>query len=163
MQPLWEIENKKEVEGESFEMMYQEVIIAMSLVLFSIWDIKKRAIPTVFVLAGLLLAIAYGISECVWGQKHWLWIFEGILPGLGMLIVAWVTRMAGYGDGMVLLALGILYGYKICFFLLCVSLFLLAIFSAILLVAGKVKRNTRIPYIPFLSLACLLNWTVDFT
>ncbi len=142
--------------------MYKEMIVAVVLSLFGIWDIKKRAVPTIFLVVGLLMSILCGVWECVSGCREWFSICCGILPGIVMLVVAWLTDMMGYGDGMVLILMGILYGYKACFFVLCISLFLLSIVSVILLAARKVKRNTKIPYIPFLGLACLVKWGAGF-
>lgn len=135
-----------------------ETVIMIVLCLFSIYDIRKYAVPAVPVLAGLLLSIVYSVSGCLAGSRDWLDILCGLLPGAGMLIVARVTNKAGYGDGIVLMALGILHGFRNSIFLLCGSLLLLSICSVILLAIKKVKGNSRMPYIPFLGMVYIMKW-----
>ena len=135
-----------------------ETVIMVVLCLFSIYDIRKYAIPAVPALAGLLLSVVYSVYGCVAGSRDWIDILCGLLPGAGMLMVARVTDKAGYGDGIVLMALGILHGFRDGLFLLCSSLLLLSLCSVILLAMKKVKGNSRMPYIPFLGMVYIMKW-----
>ena len=79
-------------------------------------------------------------------------VLIGMLPGVGMLLVARFSGAAGYGDGLVLVGLGMLLGIWRVLLLLAGSLFALSLVSLLLLLLGKVRGNTRIPFLPFLDL-----------
>ena len=63
--------------------------------------------------------------------------------------------MAGYGDGVALLILGMISGAGKSLMIFGFSLFLAAVFSVVMLVLGKAGRNTAIPFLPFLAAAWL--------
>lgn len=78
-------------------------------------------------------------------------LLTGLLPGIFLLILAKITRESiGYGDGLILLFIGLSLG-----FWECISIFftgLLGVFLAALLILlffGR-KRGLEIPFIPFL-------------
>lgn len=75
----------------------------------------------------------------------------GLIPGLLFLFLAKASKEAvGYGDGIILLFIGISIGFWQCLGVLFTAL--LGIFLAatmILILAGR-KKNVRIPFLPFL-------------
>ena len=71
-------------------------------------------------------------------------------------MIALVTKKAGYGDGIVMLFLGILSGGGVSLMLAVASLFFTAVFSLIMLGLRKVRKDTRIPFLPFLAAAWLV-------
>lgn len=73
-----------------------------------------------------------------------------------MLVLARVSGMVGCGDGWTLVNIGLFLDYKTCILIWIISLFLMSLFSVGMLMAGKARRDTRIPYMPFLVLASLL-------
>lgn len=88
-------------------------------------------------------------------------ILTGILPGLGLLFLSWVTKEAvGYGDGMVVTACGTALGLPAVFQMLFLAFGLAAVWSGILLAVKRVGRKERFPFVPFLLLAqiCLWSW-----
>ena len=135
--------------------MWMKVLLGLFLMLLSILDIKEKRISVFFLVCGCVLTgilLWFQISQ---GSIGWLEIFLGMLPGLFLLAVAWLSKGAGYADGIVLIWLGCLYGYKNGFLFLGSSLFLLALLSIVLLMLRMVKRNSQIPYIPFLTASFL--------
>lgn len=77
-----------------------------------------------------------------------------IMPGAFLLLLAWVTKESiGYGDGVSILLLGGMAGFRNCVWVLCFSLILLSVAGLILLVIRRVNRKTKIPYLPFLFVA----------
>ena len=74
-------------------------------------------------------------------------------PGGLLLVTAYVTKKAGYGDGIVLLLLGMALGGDKSLLIFGLSLLLISVWSLILLVFHKAGRNTKIPYLPFLTAA----------
>lgn len=81
----------------------------------------------------------------------------GLMPGLIFLLFAWLTKKVGYGDGWLLLILGFVLGYYQCVTILMISLLLASITAIILLVFYHVKRNTKLPFIPFLTAAICIK------
>lgn len=126
-------------------------MIGIWLLVMSILDIRKRTVPVwLLVLGGILAAI----SVCQ--QNAFLAMGMGMLPGIGLLLIAFLTKKAGYGDGIVLVILGMVSGGGESLLIFSISLFLSAIFSMVLLVLRKAGRNTRIPFLPFLTIGWLL-------
>ncbi len=127
------------------------------MIVVSIMDIRERKVSTVLLAAGVLMAGAIAIGEMFQNQLRWekaaREILLGVLPGGFLFTAAYLTKKAGYGDGVVLTALGILHGYLTSAVILCISLFLLSVFSIILLLFKRVQRDTHIPYLPFLTAA----------
>ena len=135
--------------------MWMKVLLGLFLMILSILDIKEKRISVFFLVCGSVLTGILLWFQIRQGSVGWLEIFLGILPGLFLLAMAWLSKGAGYADGIVLIWLGGLYGYKNGLLFLGSSLFLLALLSIVLLMLRKVKRNSQIPYIPFLTASFL--------
>lgn len=131
--------------------MWKVGIVFTYLFVLSICDIKECRVPVLLLAAGSVFAGTVVIYELFTGHISWLQPLLGSLPGVFLLLVAWFSKKAGYADGIVLLCLGILYGYREGLLVLCVSLLLISLASVVLLMLRRVKRHTRIPYIPFLT------------
>lgn len=132
--------------------MWLTVFTAVWLSAVSIMDIRSRRVPVWLLLFGgipTLLAELYKGGDGI----H---ILLGALPGILLLGTAFATKKAGYGDGIVLLFLGMMLGGGKSLLLFGLSLFLISICSLILLALGKAGRNTGIPFLPFLSAAWLM-------
>lgn len=127
------------------------IIVLMTgwLLAISFMDIRTRRIPVWLLIPGGILtgtASVYQYSGC-------FDLLRGLLPGMLLLVVALVTKKAGYGDGVVLICLGAVVGGEKALLLFGFSLFLVSVFSLILLALRKVGRNTAIPFLPFLTAA----------
>ncbi len=118
----------------------------------SIMDIRRYRVPVWMLVPGGVLAGIMFICQ----QGTMVDMLKGVLPGLVFLMIAFVTKKAGYGDGIVMIFLGILSGSTESLVIFTLSLFLAAVFSLILLGLRKAGRNTRIPFLPFLSAAWLI-------
>ena len=99
-----------------------------------------------------------------------LWIYRGIigdgslwellkalLPGILLLVIAKATEKAGTADGIILMILGGLEGYINCLYISLGGLTLAALTAGMLLIFKKVKRNTKIPFVPFLTMGWVLT------
>lgn len=130
--------------------------ITIWLMGISIMDIRSRRVPIwMFVLGGgVVLAIL--MDQITNGAIEYVDVFTGMLPGVVLLLIAFATKKAGYGDGIAILFVGMVLGGGKSLWVFCISLFLISIYSAILLLLRIVRRNSEIPYLPFLSAAWLL-------
>lgn len=125
--------------------------------ILGIKDCKDREIPMWWLLAGLFLFVGFGIYRSLQGEMVWPDMLVGMLPGIMLLVLARLSGKAGFADGIVLTEMGLYLGYRESVFVFCCSVVLLAVFSVMLLFLKKVHRNTRMPYLPFLAVVCLLR------
>lgn len=133
----------------------KEIFVLTLMLLMSRWDFREKTVPIQFLFAGSSLAGLWVSYKLLTGQMLWPEVFLGALPGIFLVAVAWLSKKAGYADGIVLIWLGILYGYRRSLAFLGISLFLICVLSITLLMLRRVKRYSRIPYIPFLTIAFL--------
>ncbi|MBR1930861.1 MAG: prepilin peptidase [Lachnospiraceae bacterium] len=137
--------------------MWKQMIVMLFLIILGILDARKRAVPTVLLGCGMVLAVGSAIWEYATGDRKLLSLILSIGPGAGMLLVAWMTRKMGYADGVVIMCIGLTLGYRSSMFLLCGSLLLLSVVCIVLLCLRKVNRNSRMPYLPFLGMTFILQ------
>ena len=135
--------------------MWKEMLTAAWLLPMSAMDIRRRQVPAWMLLLGTAAAVVVLVSEG-WSGGLSVWrICKAVIPGIVLLVIAGLTGRAGYADGIVLLLLGLLAGYEICLTASLGGLFLIALCSGVLLALRKVKRDTRMPFLPFLAVGWL--------
>ncbi len=132
-------------------MMWKQILIVIWLAVMSFWDIRRRTVPVWMLWTGA--AAAAGMAFLGWfgGNFSFFDLCRALAPGAMLLIVAAATGKAGYADGVVLMILGAASGYKDSLAVLFCGLFLIALFSGFMLMLRRVKRNTKIPFVPFLT------------
>ena len=121
------------------------------LLAVSIFDIKEKAIPVLFLVVGGILAGMGAVYSVIGGEVGWYFPLVGMIPGAALLVIAKITEKMGYGDGIVLLMIGGMNGYRGSLLVLCMGSFFASIFCVVLLAVRKVKKHNRIPYVPFLT------------
>ncbi len=125
------------------------------LMILAVFDWREKKVPLMLPVFGLAAAFMNLFYDLYHDPAEWKWLLAaallGIIPGILMLAVAGLTGKAGCGDGMVLLIIGLLTDYKSCILLLCFSMLLMSVFCIGMLLLKKAKRNTRLPYLPFLT------------
>ncbi len=135
--------------------MIKQVMIAGIMLILSIWDVRKCAVPVWILRIGMAMAMTACLWDCVFLARNPADILAGSIPGLLMLGIAYLTQKAGPADGIVLTGLGMVLGYRNVLLILCGSLWLIALFSVVLLCLKKVNKDSRLPYLPFLGIAGL--------
>lgn len=137
-------------------MVIQKIITISWLVFLSVEDIRKKKVSTILLVFGFFVA-AYALAknEACWTVKLWA-AGKAIIPGGILLLIAYGTKKAGIADGIVLLWLGILEGYQNCIFIVIAGLMTIAVVSGALLAFKKVRRDTEIPFLPFLTWGWIL-------
>ncbi|MDE6529148.1 MAG: prepilin peptidase [Lachnospiraceae bacterium] len=139
-------------------MMLQRIGTVMMLTAGSIWDIRGKRIP-----AGLLIldVLAGGILMAVnrdidW-QKDWYLYVVGILIGILLLLIGrFCGGCIGAADGIMTAIIGGMIGYQNTLLLLMNAILAAAVFSIFLIAIKKARRETAIPFIPFLLLGYLM-------
>lgn len=117
------------------------------------WREKKVYIyGTLFCgIAGILLHILF--------QEHTLTdMLGGAAVGIAVLLVAWLGRECiGIGDGIILVVSGVFLGFWKNVMLLLTALILAAITALFLIVVKRKERKYRLPFVPFLLVAYLMQ------
>jgi len=122
----------------------------------SLYDIRYRKVPVWMVSLGGVAAVGIGIFECVRDESNLIPFFLGMIPGAVLILLAAGTRKAGFADGIVLMLLGGVSGFRRCILAVMFSLVIISILSTVLLVLKKADKGTRIPYIPFLTIGFVI-------
>ena len=132
--------------------MYQEevksAIILLYLGILAGMDVRKRQIS--LVLTGVLFLAGIGWQILV-EQTSWLEWLLSLLPGAGFLTLSYISReQVGYGDGLLLLTVGIWLGFGQTFGVLTLGLILCSVLCGVLLMRKKIRKQDSIPLVPFL-------------
>ncbi len=111
-------------------------------------DMRKRVIY----LRVLLPFLAAGIIwHFIRNEQGIIDIAGGVLTGLMLLLVSRLSKgRIGTGDGLLLIVSGVLLGAVGNLMLLTIAFLLAAFFSIILLTFRKCRRDTELPFAPFL-------------
>ena len=155
------------IAGDSCDMLYY-IVVGSLLFLNGVQDLRKKTLHNggLFVGVGVVLllfvldGVCSGVSADILlsqGSFPWkrLW---GILPGAGVLVLSSVLRGSiGKGDGYLLCISGIALGLEQNMALLFYGLFLAGSTAMVLLILQKVKRDTKLPFVPFLFAGYILT------
>lgn len=118
------------------------------------FDVAYKKIPFFLIIMGVVSGIIFSVTD---GLNGWE-IFYALLPGVLLVAAAFATReKIGYGDGLFVLALGLLEGGNSCFADLLTGLILVAFAGIFLLILRKGGKNKAVPFIPFLLISHMLN------
>ena len=117
----------------------------------SIFDIKRQCIPGRSLAVGGVISCGWALGKGLLGMQSWTVLGAGLLPGVIALVLARATReQVGQGDGWELILMGNGMGLADCLLALGTALLGIFLVSAVLLLLGKVRRSTRIAFVPFL-------------
>ncbi|MCL2050567.1 MAG: prepilin peptidase [Lachnospiraceae bacterium] len=141
--------------------MVSNFMILIFLFLSTLFDIKSKKIP-------LQLIIIFGLTiigiSLQYGRFNSWEILVRIMPGIFLLLISFVTKEAiGYGDGIVILLIGLGMDIQVMVSFIMIAFLLSAIVSIIILIKKKGDRQTRLPFMPFLLTAwcvCLIGGMV---
>lgn len=132
-------------------MILIEMTAMLFLIFCTVFDLRTKKIPlSVLVVFGMIILGMTGIN----GTLVHRGIYWQLIPGAVFLLIAFVTRQAvGYGDGIVILLVGILLGISRCLSMVCLGLVLCSAVSLGILLLKKGNRQTKLPFTPFLLVA----------
>lgn len=130
--------------------MWVEILLFCVLGICAVWDGIRKEIPLAVVWAGMTAALI--LRACgVMGEGAWISVVPAVLPGAAFWLLSFMTReKVGYGDGWVLMMIGLFAGLQRCFLILLAGLAAESAVALILLAAGKTTRDREIPFVPFL-------------
>ncbi len=135
------------------------ILTGVTLVIGSIYDMKSLALPLwLFIASGVCSLVSVGYQ---WTKGIFVWeeLPVALLPGGICLLLGFVTReQIGYGDGLLLLNLGVGLGASAIWELWMMGLLASFVASVVLLCSRRAKKSFRIPFLPFLCLGYV--WVV---
>ena len=136
------------------------MVIGIYLLCIGIWDSIEKKIPVFLLIPGIAAMVIEVVRNVgvAWNSipkdnlflPTLLFSLLGLLPGMILLLVAWSSKKVGYGDAIVILCLGGILGYNKVMGILMSSLFIMSVVSIVLLALKKVRKESTLPYFPFL-------------
>ena len=132
--------------------MWVDILLFVFLGTCAVCDGIQREIPLVAVWLGMAVAIVLHIQG-LGGNQTWQAVVLSAIPGVIFWILSFITgEKVGYGDGWVLIMIGLFLGLWKCFVILIIGLILSSLMFLILLAVKRVSRNYQLPFVPFLLL-----------
>ena len=117
------------------------------------YDIKDRELPLCFLITFLLIGLS---CNMVLQYQSLNDLIIGGSIGSVFLVVGWMTKEEiGYGDGIGLMVLGILTGWKNLIPITFTAFLLSGIYGLWKVIGLKVSGNSTIPFFPFLFIAAI--------
>ena len=130
-----------------------EGICLVFLCICTVFDIKKREMPISILWLGMVIAACFCLRQIAGGSLTVVQAGASLLPGTFFLLVSRLTgEQIGSGDGIMLVMIGLFIGSYRCVMLLCVALIASTVFASFLLVFRKAKKDSKIPFVPFLAI-----------
>ncbi len=134
--------------------MFFVITVAAGLLLFvaGIMDLKSRTVSRGIIVALFVVCLAGVPVKVLISQIFGLWdIAGGALIGLCAVGLSMMGgEQIGRGDGFVIVAIGLILGFRKCLFAVCVASIIMTLVSVIILLLRKGNRNTRLPFLPAL-------------
>ncbi len=121
----------------------------------SITDVRKRSIPAaalaVFVAVTVIYAVCIGRNMERWDILGIVLLAGGIY-GVGKL----TDGQIGSGDAAIIFSLGMVLGFRRVVAVVWLGFVLCGIFGLVLMLLGRATRKTKLPFVPFLTVAQLV-------
>lgn len=130
--------------------MWVKVILFLLLGICAVFDSIRQEIPLAVVWLGIALAVLWHLWD---GQEEMTWVTAvlSVFPGAAFWAVSFLTvEKVGYGDGWMLVMIGLFTGPGICFMILLTGLMLESVVVLVLLAVRKISTDKTVPFAPFL-------------
>lgn len=136
-----------------------EIVAIGFLTLCSGFDYKWKSIPVWILLAGGGIGAFLGLAKIfIMGSVDWVHLLVGLIPGICVTVLALFSKdQVGIGDGMVLLTVGTMMGFRRTLLAAIIGLFVATIMGIGMIMTKKGTLQTAIPYIPFLTIGSIVS------
>lgn len=132
--------------------MWVKILLFGLLGICAVYDGIHKEIPLVIVWLGIAAAIVLHIQGLS-GNRTWWEAALSLIPGAAFWMLGFITGgKVGYGDGWILIMIGLFVGAWKCCLTLMVGLISSSLMVLVLLAVQKVSGNHQLPFAPFLLL-----------
>lgn len=134
----------------------------VSMVLQSFYDIKNKEISFHLLILSALIVVSGAAMKFVWAEpsaeriRVIMTVLLGAVPGALLIALSFYTNKIGRGDGMVVTLIGMSESCTFAAVMMCLACLMLSAVSVFLMLMHKATKNTRMPYIPFVTLAYVI-------
>ena len=128
-----------------------------AFIMLGVNSIRDLRTKTIFIRFTVLSAVT-GIGFCLFDPGYPVTAcLTGMLPGLATCFLAFMTKETiGYGDGIVMIAMGTLIGAGNCLAAAMTAVVLSGVTAFFLLLSRRAKKQDQIAFVPFLFLGVLM-------
>ncbi len=135
-----------------------EIVVGICLLIQSVWDIRTKALP---LRTSILIALC-GLGYSAYMRRDGWEIIVALIPGVLCLVIGYITRQAiGYGDGILLCALGMWYSCEVVVATFMIALIVAAMTGLVLLVLFQKSGKYEVPFVPFIFLSWCIRFGLD--
>lgn len=135
------------------------IYISLILLIGSVYDWKYYGLPVWLLLISILGGLGGALYSLLGKDASLINVGMAFLPGVIALILSYITReQLGYGDGLLILALGGCLGLQHTIVVVGIALGASFVTSVALVLSRKVSRTQKIPFVPFLCVGWLIAW-----
>lgn len=134
--------------------MIWHILLLLYLGVGSLFDIREKRIPIIWILFGLIIG---GTKVCVVPFDTLGDVIFSISPGVVVIFLAWVCKKhIGTADGIAIMVIGMILGGDICVVIVCLALCEESFVGIFMIIFGKAKKETELPFFPFLGIGYLI-------
>lgn len=135
--------------------IWQWLLTAILLIPMTIKDIRTKRINANITIIAILFSIT--VRKQIMNEENIVLMLD-MLPGILTLSIAYLSgEMIGIGDGLIILFLGSVLGYRLTLLTMFLSFVISGVMSLILLTIKKVTKKSEIPFVPFLSIGIVIG------
>jgi leader peptidase (prepilin peptidase)/N-methyltransferase len=133
--------------------IWQWLLLLSVLLPMAVKDIKYKKINGYICL--VMIMVSFLIRVKIKEDANFTILLD-LIPGVLMYVLSKLSpKSIGEGDALVLIFIGSVVGYMKEMEFLIISVFLAGLIALILFVLKKVDRDTKLPFVPFLSVGVL--------
>lgn len=130
--------------------MWVEIAAFIFLGICALCDSVEKKIPLAVVWLGIITALVLRVRGLA-GDGTWQSAAVSIIPGMMFWLLSYISReKVGYGDGWMLVMIGLFAGLWECFVMIMISLLLESFVVLVLLALRRASGDDSLPFAPFL-------------
>ena len=122
-----------------------------------IYDLYSRKIPAVWIWMCISGMAIYRIYILILGISSFKECIICMIPGIVLLLISYVGRTVGSGDGLLIIASGLSLEWKELKLALGCAFLIAGLYSAGYMLFIQGEKNARIPFVPFLFMGILIS------
>ncbi len=137
-------------------------ILIFYLLICSIVDVKEKKIPVYLLYIGICLSSFYFIFQFYTEERQISDLIISLIPGVSLILICKVSKDAiGMADALIFIITGLILTPYRSLLMMIIAFFLSFLFSCVLIIIKKAKKNARIPFIPFILFSTIIQGYIE--